>query len=444
VTAIYRAYDIRGVYGSDLTDEIAEKIGAAFATRIDGGTVAVGRDVRLSGGALRDALVSGLTSSGANVIDIGVVPTPLLYFASHTLKTDGAIMITGSHNPPEYNGFKFMQGPETLYGEQIKEIGGAVAEGNFIEGSGSVTEKDVTGDYINHVSKNIQLEGSLKVVLDAANGAASVVAPKLFKKMGLDVVELFCEPDGSFPNHPADPTVDENLTDLIAAVLREGADFGVGFDGDGDRAVFVTEKGGIVRGDQALTLFSREILSRKPKSKIIFEVKCSQALSEDITAHGGIPIMYRTGHSFIKKKIRKERAAVAGEMSGHFFFSDRYMGFDDALYATARMMELLLKDNVSLSEEIASIPHYFSTPEIRVDCADDLKFDVVSKVTKAFQDQGLTVVTVDGARVEWDDGWGLVRASNTTPKLILRFEAKTQERLEEIRKLVENELNKHL
>jgi phosphomannomutase/phosphoglucomutase len=262
--------------------------------------------------------------------------------------------------------------------------------------------------------------------------------------MGLKVVELYCEPDGRFPNHDADPTVDENIGDLIAAVEKEGADLGIGFDGDGDRAGFISEKGEIIRGDQALVLFSREILSRKPGSKIIFEVKCSQALPEDIKAHGGVPIMYRTGHSFIKKKIKEENAAAAGEMSGHFFFADRYLGYDDAVYAGARMIEILSHGSESLSSLLASIPKYYSTPEIRVDCPDDKKFQVIEKTTQAFKKQGLNVVTIDGARVSWPDGWGLVRASNTTPKLILRFEAKTQKRLKEIRKIIEDEVKKQL
>jgi phosphomannomutase/phosphoglucomutase len=438
MTGIYRAYDIRGVYGKDLTDEVAGKIGRAFATKTGGGTIAVGRDVRLSGDALNKALVKGLTSSGADVIDIGVVPTPVLYFAVHTLKTDGGIMITGSHNPPEYNGLKLMRGLDTLYGPQIAEIDEIVATGKYKNGSGKTSKKNLIPDYINHIAKNIKIKKKLKVVVDAGNGAAGLVAPQLYRKMGLKVVELYCEPDGRFPNHDADPTVDENIGDLIAAVEKEGADLGIGFDGDGDRAGFISEKGEIIRGDQALVLFSREILSRKPGSKIIFEVKCSQALPEDIKAHGGVPIMYRTGHSFIKKKIKEENAAAAGEMSGHFFFADRYLGYDDAVYAGARMIEILSHGSESLSSLLASIPKYYSTPEIRVDCPDDKKFQVIEKTTQAFKKQGLNVVTIDGARVSWPDGWGLVRASNTTPKLILRFEAKTQKRLKEIRKIIED------
>lgn len=441
---IFRAYDIRGIFGDDLTEGISEDIGKAFGTHISKGTIAVGMDNRLSSGKLKEALINGILSTGVNVIDIGMVPTPLLYFSIHRLELEGGIMITGSHNPPQYNGFKLCDGTDTLYGPQIKELGDMVKAGKFNEGAGEVTARDMIADYIEYVTQNIKLNRSLKVVIDAGNGVAGLVAPKLYKKLGMDVVELYCEPDGNFPNHEADPTVDENLEDLIKKVKAEGADFGVGFDGDGDRAGFVTDEGEIVRGDQALILYSREILSRKPGSKIIFEVKCSQALSEDIKSHGGVPIMYRTGHSFIKKKIKEEGAEAAGEMSGHFFFADRYMGFDDGIYAGARMAEMLAKSSEKMSDIISTIPHYHSTPEIRIDCPDDQKFDIVDKVTKSFEKMNLDVITVDGARVTWPDGWGLVRASNTTPKLILRFEAKTPERLTEIRDIIETELKKYI
>jgi len=442
--SIFRAYDIRGVFGRDLTVEVAKDIGRAFGTVVGGGTIAVGRDIRLSGEKLAGALIEGILSSGVDVLDVGVVPTPLLYYTVYTHNTSGGVMITGSHNPPEYNGFKFMRGHDTLHGEQILSLEKIIEGGAFASGEGKLTKIDVADDYINHVKENIKLDKKIKAVVDSGNGTGGLIAPRLYRELGCEVIELFSEPDGSFPNHFPDPTIDEALNDLIKKVREAGADVGIAFDGDGDRAGFVTEDGGIVRGDQALALFSRPILAENLGGKIIFEVKCSKALIDDIRAHGGEPIMYRTGHSFIKKKIREERAQVAGEMSGHFFFADRFFGFDDALYAGARMFELLSKSPEKMSELVGSLPKYESTPEIRVDCPDEKKFEVVSAVTKAFQEKNLDIVTVDGARIQFPDGWGLIRASNTTPKLILRFEAKTAERLKEIRGLVEGELKKHI
>jgi phosphomannomutase / phosphoglucomutase len=433
--SIYRAYDIRGVYGGELTDETAFDIGRAFGSTVEG-TVAVGRDVRLSGPALTKALIRGLASTGLRVVDVGVVPTPLLYFAIHNLGLDGGIMVTGSHNPPEYNGFKMCRGGTmTLYGPEIQELQKIIERGVFREGSGSVEGRDVTGDYIDFVRQRISVGRRLKIVLDAANGTAGAIAPMLFRGLGCEVVELYSEPDGSFPNHPADPTVDENLGDLIAKVRETGADIGLSYDGDSDRAGFVDENGGIIRGDQALALFSREILGENPGATIIFEVKCSMALSEDILAYGGRPLMYRTGHSFIKKKIREEKALMAGEMSGHFFFADNYPGYDDGIYASARMVELLSESDQRLSEIVDTIPKYFSTPEIRVAVDEKIKFDLVEKVTQSFAKTEYEIITVDGVRVQTDDGWGLLRASNTGPKLILRFEGKTPGKLDEMKDL---------
>jgi phosphomannomutase / phosphoglucomutase len=438
---IYRAYDIRGVYGEDLTDETAEKIGKAFGSTIVGAT-AVGRDVRLSSPPLSKALISGLKSAGLKVIDVGVVPTPLLYFAIHHLKLESGVMLTGSHNPPKYNGFKLCRGGTmTLYGPEITAIGDAVGVGKFSEGRGKVEGLDIVPDYLRFVKERIRLKKRLRIVLDCANGTAGAVAPQLFRELGCEVIELFSEPDGRFPNHPADPTVDDNLKDLIAKVKKEKADIGLAYDGDADRAGFVDEKGGIIRGDQALALFSREILKKHPGAPIIFEVKCSQALIDDIKANGGRPIMYRTGHSFIKKKIKEEHALMAGEMSGHFFFADDYPGYDDGIYASARMVQLLSNSERKLSEIVATIPKYYSTPEIRLDVPDDIKFKLVEDVRKGFEGK-YEMITVDGVRVQTPDGWGLVRASNTQPAIILRFEGKTPGKRDEMKALFKAVLEK--
>jgi phosphomannomutase / phosphoglucomutase len=439
--SIYRAYDIRGVYGKDLTDGIAEKIGRAFGSTLEG-TIAVGRDVRMSSPALSKALVKGLKSTGLKIIDVGVVPTPLLYFAIHSLRLDGGVMLTGSHNPPEYNGFKLcVKGAMTLYGPEISAVGESVAAGKFRTGAGSVEERDVLDDYLKFVKERVKIKRKLKVVLDCANGTAGAVAPRLFRELGCEVIELYPEPDGRFPNHPADPTVDENLKALIAKVRETKADIGLAYDGDSDRAGFVDEKGGIIRGDQALALFSREILEKHKGAPIIFEVKCSQALIDDINTHGGKPIMYRTGHSFIKKKIKEEHALIAGEMSGHFFFADDYPGYDDGIYASARMVQIVAKGGKRLSEIVDTIPKYHSTPEIRLDVPEEVKFKLVEDVKKSFEGK-FEMITVDGVRVQTPKGWGLMRASNTQPAVILRFEGKTEKDLEEMKAMFREALKK--
>ena len=442
--SIFRAYDIRGVYGKDLTPEVVEGIGKAFGTYIGGkGTVCVGRDVRLSSPQLSASFIDGIVSTGASVIDVGPVPTPILYFAVYTLGVDGGVMVTGSHNPPEYNGFKLLKGQDTLYGQYIQEIKRIVDDGIFLEGEGSIEKKDLVDDYLEYVTENVKVARRIKVVVDGGNGAGGLIAARLYEKLGCEVVCLYCEPDGNFPNHHPDPTVDEYTIDLRKKVEDTNADLGVGFDGDADRAGFIADDGGIIRGDQALIIFSRDILARSPGGKIISEVKSSQGLFEDVERNGGVPIMYKTGHSFIKKKLKEENALIAGEMSGHFFFKERWFGFDDAIYAGARMLEILSKTGDKISEMIASFPKYYSTPEIRVSCPDDKKFTVIESVTQTLKDKGLNVVTIDGARVTFPDGWGLVRASNTSPKIILRFEAKTEERLEEIKELILSEVRKH-
>ncbi|MCX6695458.1 MAG: phosphomannomutase/phosphoglucomutase [Candidatus Altiarchaeota archaeon] len=441
--SIYRAYDIRGVYGKDLTDDVAEDLGRAFASTFKG-KCAVGYDVRVSSPPLSKSLIKGLLSSGIDVVDLGLVPTPLLYFAVHHLKLAGGVMITGSHNPPDYNGFKVWRGSTTISGEEIQELRKIVEAGKFKTGAGKLEKKDVVPAYVEYVKQRIKLKKKLKVVVDSSNGNAGSIVPRLLRDLGCEVIELYSKPDGTFPNHPADPTVDDNMKDLIAVVTKEKADLGVAFDGDADRAGFISDKGEIIRGDQALIIFSREILEKKKGAKIICEVKCSQALLEDVKVHGGIPLMYKTGHSFIKNKLKQEHALLAGEMSGHFYFADDYPGYDDGIYASLRMTQILSKTDKKISEMLTTQPKYVSTPELRVECPDDQKFKIVDEVSQALQKKGLDVLTIDGARIQYPDGWGLIRASNTTPKLILRFEAKTPERLEEIKKIILDELQKHI
>ncbi len=441
--SIFRAYDIRGIFGQDLTEEIAKNIGKAFGTYVNKGDIVLGRDCRLSSEKLRNSFANGILSTGCNVIDVGMVPTPILYFALYHYKRDGGVMITGSHNPPEYNGFKLSKGIKTLYGDEIQELRRIIESNNFKKGSGKLTEQDVIDSYFDFIKKRIAIRKKPKIVIDSGNGTAGGIAPKLFRDFGCDVVKLYCTPDGNFPNHFPDPTIDSALSDLIRKVREENADIGIAYDGDADRVGFVDERGSIIRGDQALILFSKEILKKKKNSKIIFEVKCSQAVVEEIEKNGGIPIMYRTGHSFIKKKMLEEGSPLAGEMSGHFFFADNYYGYDDGIFASARMVELLSDSNKKLSGLVSEIPGYYSTPEIRIPCPENEKFRIVDEITEKFKEK-YDVITVDGARIQFGDGWGLVRASNTEPSIILRFEAKTERRLNEIKELIISELKKFL
>jgi phosphomannomutase/phosphoglucomutase len=462
--ALFREYDIRGIVGEELTEDMAERIGQAFATvgRARGlKSVSVGRDGRLSSPALRDRLVRGLTSAGLNVVDIGVCPTPLLYFSLHHLPVDGGIMITGSHNAAEYNGFKLCMGKEALHGEAIQHIGRLIEAGDFSSGAGTVSARPLIPEYLAYLKTNFKHVRAehLHVVLDCGNGAASLVAVQAVKQLGCRVTELYCDLDGRFPNHHPDPTVVDNLEDLIQAVKRCGADVGIGYDGDADRIGAVDEQGDILWGDRLLVVYSRDILATSPGSTIISEVKASQSLYDDIRQRGGRPIMWKTGHSLIKAKMKSEAAVLAGEMSGHMFFADRYFGYDDAVYASCRLIEILAKAGRSLSSLVADLPATSVTPEIRVDCPDAIKFDLVGRVQARLLERGRDysrplesglkirdVVTIDGVRVVFEDGWGLIRASNTQPALVLRFEASSPGRLNAIRTFIESELehSRHL
>jgi phosphomannomutase/phosphoglucomutase len=439
---IFREYDIRGLVDVDLNETTVELIGRAVGTylRQNGVTQAtLGWDARLSSPAYSGAIQRGLLATGIDVVLLGMVPTPVFYFANYHYGYRGGVMVTGSHNPPEFNGFKVACGRGTIFGEEIQKIYQLLIGGDFAQGQGKSTERDPLPDYKRALLSRISGKAGLKVVADAGSGTAGPLAPELLSATGCTVIPLYCQPDGHFPYHHPDPTVPANLKDLIELVRREKADLGIAYDGDADRIGAVDERGNIVFGDRLLALYAREILAKNPGGKIIFEVKCSQALIEDIQAHGGVPIMWKTGHSLIEEKIHQEKALLAGEMSGHIYFADNYYGYDDAIYASLRLVELLGRAGKPFSQLLATLPQYFSTPEIRLDCPDEVKFKVVQEVTEYFS-ENYDTITVDGVRVNFGDGWGLIRASNTQPVLVLRFEAKTEKRLAEIKGLMEGKL----
>jgi len=435
---IFREYDIRGIVGSDLDDAAVEVLGRAMGTYFLGrgqNDVAVGRDVRLSSPGFAQALIRGLVSTGCGVADLGVVPTPLLYFAVFHLKRQAGVMITGSHNPPEHNGFKMMSGTETLYGQTIQGLYEIVRRGVFPTGQGKVTPLDVVPTYLDYVAGNVKFARPVKVVLDAGNGTGGVVAVPLFKRLGAEVVELFCEPDGRFPNHHPDPTLPEAMEKLVAKVHETKAELGIAYDGDADRIGVVDDSGRIIWGDQLLVLFARDILPSRPGAAVISEVKASKVLYDEIARLGGKPVMWRTGHSLIKKKIKEENAPLAGEMSGHIFFNDRWFGFDDAIYASARLVEILARSKTPLSATMAGLPKTFVTPEIRIYASDEIKFKIVDEVRRRLAAR-YPVIDIDGVRAVFPKGWGLVRASNTQAVIVLRFEADTEADLAAIQKEV--------
>ena len=442
---IFREYDIRGLVGLDLTEDVVEKLGRGLGTMVrrqGGRWIVVGRDCRESSTRFREAICKGITSTGLHVMDVGIVPTPVTYFAANTLPVDGLAMITGSHNPPEYNGFKVGGGKTTFHGSEIQELRKLIEAGDFERGSpGKVIQFDIVTPYMHFIRQTLAVgRKGMRIVVDAGNGTGGVVAVPLFRAMGFEVVPLYCEMDPTFPNHHPDPTVTKNLEDLIRTVKREKAEVGLAYDGDADRLGVIDDAGNILWGDQLMILFARSVLREVPGAAIVGEVKCSFTLYDDIQAKGGRPIMWKTGHSLIKAKMKEERAELAGEMSGHIFFRNRYYGFDDGIYSSARLLEILTREKRKLSELLLDVPKTFSTPELRVETGEEKKFEIVRRVTEAFRKQGYRIIDVDGVRVTFPDGWGLIRASNTQPLLVLRFEAKTPERLEEIRKLVETTL----
>ncbi len=442
---IFREYDIRGKFPDDLNSKTACDLGRAFGTyyHLHGANkISVGHDCRESYPELKDALIKGLIETGMNITYLGMVPTPLLYYSIHELKLDGGIQITGSHNPPEYNGFKICLGKATIYGEEIQKIREIHEGRNIRKGEGGLVNTDVIKPYLKYLEENLK-PGKIKrrVIIDAGNGVGGLVAPQVYRAMGVDVIPLFCEPDGSFPNHHPDPTIPENLVDLKRLVDEKDADLGISFDGDADRIGVVDKEGNVIWGDQLMIIFARDILKRNPGASIIGEVKCSQVLYDDIKKQGGNPIMWKAGHSLIKGKMKETGALFAGEMSGHLFFADRYYGFDDAIYAGARLLEILTTQEKGVRELLSGIPKMVNTPEIRMDCPDDKKFNVVKKLVAEFKKE-YEVIDVDGARVLFDGGWGLIRSSNTQPVLVLRFEATDEKRLKKIRSVFMEKLER--
>ncbi len=468
---IFREYDIRGIADRDLTSPVVEALGRAFAAYIKPRgitTVAVGYDARLSSSRLCDDITRGLVSGGMKVTIMGLCPTPVLYFSLFHLNPGAGVMITGSHNPAEFNGFKLCVGKDTIFGEEIQKIRRIIEEAGSIglsaEGKNSktvnyepktVSRYPILPDYSDYLKKQFTQyrEVPLKVVLDAGNGTAGLAAPEIIRGMGCDVVELFSEPDGRFPNHHPDPTIPKNLNNLIDTVRTQKADIGIAFDGDSDRIGAIDEHGNILWGDQLMVIFSRDILAEKPGAIFVSEVKCSQTMYDDIRNRGGKAIMWKTGHSLIKAKMKEVHAALAGEMSGHLFFADRYYGYDDAIYAACRLVEILKKfrsrgdRTITASTLISDLPRTYTTPEIRFDCPDHLKFKVVEKARDIFMrssdlsQKPKEVITVDGVRAVFDKGWGLIRASNTQPVLVMRFEAIDPAALESIRKMMEERVN---
>jgi phosphomannomutase / phosphoglucomutase len=425
---IFREYDIRGIAGQDLDEPAVEILGRAIGTFFLGrgqSDAAVGRDVRLSSPAFAAALIRGLVSTGCDVADLGVVPTPLLYFSVFHDKMPAGVMVTGSHNPPEHNGFKMMSGQETLYGKTIQALYEIVRKGVFPRGQGRVRPLDIVPEYQDYVAGNVRFARPVKVVVDAGNGAGGIVGVPLLRRMGAEVVDIFCEPDGRFPNHHPDPTLPEAMDKLVDKVRETGAEAGIAYDGDADRIGVVDDTGRVLWGDQLLVVFARDILPSRPGAAVISEVKASKVLYEEIERLGGRPIMWRTGHSLIKQKIKEENAPLAGEMSGHMFFNDRWFGFDDAIYASARLIEILSRSQDKLSDMMAGLPKTFVTPEIRIYASDEVKFKIVDEVRRILTAR-YPVIDIDGVRAIFPKGWGLVRASNTQAVIVLRFEADTE------------------
>ena len=442
---IFREYDIRGLVDKDLTRDSTERIGKGIGTYIrrnGGKTLTVGYDMRVSSIPFRDSLIRGINSTGCDVINIGMVPTPVAYFSLHHLKPDGGVMITGSHNPAEFNGFKVSHGLHSLYGERIQELRELINRNDYELGMGKLRHESILEDYIQSICGLVKVSRSVKVVVDGGNGCFGIVGPKLLNRIGADITELYCEPDGNFPNHHPDPTVAKNMVDLIDKVKEEGAELGIGFDGDADRIGIVDEKGNIIWGDQLLMIFARDLLKRKPGATVVGEVKCSQNLFKDIEKHGGTAVMSAAGHSLIKKKMQETNALLAGEMSGHICFADDYYGFDDAIYAACRILQIVASSKKKVSEMLTDVPKTAATPEIRVDCPDDRKFEIVRELTENFRKQ-YDVIDLDGVRVNFENGWALIRASNTQPVIVLRFEANNADELDEIISLVRKAISKY-
>ena len=442
---IFREYDIRGNVERDLTDDVVRNIGRAFSSymRDQGKRVAsVGRDCRLSSERYRDLLVEGMVESGLEVVDVGLVPTPLFYYSLFNLDVEGGIMVTGSHNPPTMNGFKVAVGKSTIYGDRIQDVRKIIESEKFVKGAGSCREYgEVVDDYYRYLRSNVTIGKTFKVVVDAGNGTGGAVAVPIMREFGQNVTELFCDMDGRFPNHFPDPTIEKNLETMRRTVVEKKADVGIGYDGDADRIGIVDDKGNIIWGDYLMIIFARHVLKEHRGATIVSEVKCSGNLYDQIERHGGVPVMWKAGHSLIKQKMKETGALLGGEMSGHIFFNDRFFGYDDAIYASLRLLEIMEADGRPVSEYLSDLPVKFSTPEIHVDCPDNVKFGVVRELTEYYRSRH-HIIDIDGVRAEFSDGWGLVRCSNTQPVLVLRFEADTQDALDRIRSTVMEDLER--
>lgn len=444
---IFRMYDIRGIVGTDITPEFAYHLGKGFGTIIKesgGQRLSVGNDVRKSSPELKDALIDGLTSTGIEVLDLGTVPTPVMYFSTFTLPVDGGIEVTASHNPKEYNGFKLNFGKESFFGENIQKLRKIIEKENYYKTyeTGKRVQQPIMSSYIETLLKDIKIDRELHVGLDTGNGIGGPVFKEIFGELPIKYIGLYLEPDGDFPNHIPDPTVVKYMKNLMDLVPKENLELGIGIDGDADRIGAIDENGNIIFGDKLLGLFAKYVLKEHPGAPIVFDVKCSQGLIEFIEKNGGKPIMWKTGHSLLKAKLREVNAPLAGEMSGHIFFNDRYFGYDDAIYATLRLLEIVSQEDKTLSQLISEIPFFYGTPEIRVGCPDDRKFEIVKELVDYFKTY-YHVIDIDGARIQFEDGFALVRASNTQPVLVLRFEARSEEKLEEYKKIVYNKLKEY-
>lgn len=440
---IFRAYDIRGIVTEGLTRDNVYTIGLAIGSEaIARGQhiIAVGRDGRISGPELLQALIAGILASGCDVVDIDEVTTPILYYAAALMDSQSGVMLSGSHNPPEYNGIKIVIGGETLYDVAIQKLYERIINRDFKFGAGKLTHASVIDDYVARVTGDVKLSKPLKVVIDCGNGVGGKVAPALFRKLGCEVTELYCEVDGNFPHHHPDPSVPKNLEELIALVKATKADVGLAFDGDADRVGIVTEKGEIIAADRLLMLFAIDVLSRHPGTTIIFEVKCTKHLAEQISQHGGVPLMYKAGHSLIKSKMKETGALLAGELSGHMFIKERWFGFDDGIYVAARFLEMLLKSGKSCGELFAELPNSINTPELKIPVAEERKFQLMEQLVQNANFPGGKINTIDGLRVDYSNGFGLIRPSNTTPCLVMRFEGDTEEDLKRIQNIFKEQL----
>lgn len=432
---IFKAYDIRGIVGKTLTTEAARQIGQAIGSESQArgqDTIIVARDGRHSGPALVEALSAGIMASGCNVIDIGMTPTPVLYFATFHLDSNSGVMVTGSHNPPDYNGFKIVLAGETLSGDAIQQLYQRIVKQDLSQGKGNYHTRSIDNEYLQRITSDIKLQKPLKVCIDCGNGVAGKLAPTLYKSLGCEVTELFCDVDGDFPNHHPDPSRPENLQDLIRTLAAGDYDIGFAFDGDGDRLGLVTPDGQVVWPDRQMILFARDILQRQPGAEIIYDIKCSRVLHEEIEKAGGKPLMWKTGHSFIKAKLKETGAQLAGEMSGHIFFKERWYGFDDGLYAGARMLEILSQQDQSANDLFRDLPNSVNTPELQLKVAEGENHALIEKMVALADFPNARITTIDGIRADFEDGWGLVRASNTTPILVLRFEGHDEQALKRI------------